>query len=87
MTPIIPGDAGELFGSFARHLRALGRSTRTIESYEKAVARLVAFTKIDRIDKLTPDDMRRRLEHEQGRPRPDRLAFAIGRRGRSCGGW
>lgn len=66
----IAGGIGELFASYTRHLRALGRSPKTIESYGESVARLVAFTGAADIDALTPDTMRRWLMHEQAKTSP-----------------
>jgi site-specific recombinase XerC len=66
----IPGEPGELFASFARHLRALGRSPRTIESYEESFARVIAYTKVTEIKDLTPDLMRRWLVKEQEQTSP-----------------
>lgn len=62
--PPIPGEFGELFGSFARHLRSIGRSPRTIESYAEGVARMVAYTGATKADDLTTDQLRRWLTHE-----------------------
>lgn len=66
----IPGEVGELFESFARHLRAIGRSPRTVESYAESVAQMVAFTGATGVADLTPDVMRQWLQHLQGRNAP-----------------
>lgn len=66
---IIPGEAGDLFASFVRHLRARGRSERTVESYREAVARLVAHAGPD-VAAWTPDALRGWLADEQSTTAP-----------------
>src|SRR5262245_44381309 len=61
----LSGEIGDLFASYARHLRARGRSPRTIESYRESVTKLVGFTGKTDLAAYTPDAMRRWLEHEQ----------------------
>lgn len=60
----IPGEVGAFFESFARRLRALGRSPRTIESYGESIARLVRHGSIERLDQLTTAVVETWLTHE-----------------------